>query len=123
MKEKECHTYLKRKINKYAIADFRRKLSHETWEQVFDGTDVNEIFNSFLNNFLRIYYSSFPLTRVKDNMNQNAWITPGIRISCKHKRELYKELQSNNNATLACYYKSYSKILSMVIRKAKKNGT
>jgi hypothetical protein len=53
-------------------------------------------------------------------MNQNAWITPGIKISCKHKRELYKELQSNNNATLASYYKSYSKILSMVIKKAKK---
>jgi hypothetical protein len=45
-------------------------LSHETWEQVFDGTDVNEIFNSFLNIFLRIYYSSFSLTRVKDNMKK-----------------------------------------------------
>jgi hypothetical protein len=34
------------------------------------------------------------------------------------KGELYKELQ-NNNATLASYYRDYSKILSMVIRKAK----
>jgi hypothetical protein len=53
-KEKECHTYIKRKINKYTIADFRLKLSHETWEQLFDGNDVNKIFNSFLNIFLRI---------------------------------------------------------------------
>jgi len=28
-KEKECHTYIKRKINKYTIADFQLKLSHE----------------------------------------------------------------------------------------------
>jgi hypothetical protein len=38
----------------------------------------------------------------------------------KHKRELYKELQNNNNnATLTSYYSNYSNILSMVIRKAK----
>jgi hypothetical protein len=43
----------------------------------------------------------------------------GIITSCKHKRKLYKELQ-NNNATLASYYRDYSKILSVVIRKAKR---
>ena len=52
-------------------------------------------------------------------MNQNSWITPGIVNSCKHKRELYKELQIiNNNVTLASYYRDYTKILSVVIRKA-----
>ena len=119
-KEKECHTYINSKINKYTIADFQLKLSHETCEQVFDGYDVNKIFDTFLNIFLRIYYSSFPLTQVKSKMNQNSWITPGIITSCKPKRELCKELQNNNNATLASYYRGYSKILSMVIRKAKR---
>jgi hypothetical protein len=69
--------------------------------------------------FLRIYYSSFPLIQAKSNMNQNSCITPGIITSCKHKRDLCKELQINNNATLASYYRDYTKILSMVIRKAK----
>jgi len=54
-------------------------------------------------------------------MNQNSWITPGIITSCKHKRKLCKELQNNNNnATLASYYRDYSNILSMVIRKAER---
>jgi uncharacterized pyridoxamine 5'-phosphate oxidase family protein len=53
-------------------------------------------------------------------MNQNSWITPGIVTSFKHKRELYKELQNNNNATLASYYRDYSKTLSIVIRRAKR---
>jgi hypothetical protein len=118
-REKECHTYVKRKINKYTIADFQLKLSHETWELVFDGTDVNKIFNSFLIIFLRIYYSSFPVIQAKNKMNQNLWITPGIITSCQHERELYRELQNNNHATLASYYRNYSKILSVVIRKAK----
>jgi len=78
------------------------------------GMMLLRFFNSFLNIFLRIYYSSFPLTQVKSKMNQNSRITPGIITSCKHKRELYKELQNNNkhNATLASYYRDYSKILS-----------
>jgi len=117
-KEKECH--IKRKINKYTIADFQWILSHETWEHVFNWNDFNNIFNSFLDIFLRISYSSFLLTQVMNKMNQNSWITPGIITSCKHKRELHKELQNNNNnATLASCYRDYSKILSMVIRKAK----
>ena len=118
-KEKESHTYIGRKINKYIIADFQLKLSHETGELVFDENDVNKIFNSFLNIFLRMYYSSFPLIQAKNKMNQYSWITPGI-TSCKHTRELYKELENNNNnnATLASYYRDYSKKLYMVIRKA-----
>jgi hypothetical protein len=111
-----CHTYAKRKSNKYTIADFQLKLSHKTREPVFDGNDVNKIFNSFPF-FLRIYYSSFPLIQAKSNMNQNSCITPGI-TSCKHKRELCKELQINN-ATLASYYRDYTKILSMFIKNAK----
>ena len=121
-KEKECHTYTKRKINKYIIADFELKLSHETWELVFDGNDVNKIFNSFLNIFLRIYYSSFPLIQAENKMNQNSWITPGIITFCKYKRELFKELQNNYNATLGSYYRDYSKILSMVGYKKDKNN-
>ena len=55
-------------------------------------------------------------------MNKNSQITPGIITSCKHKRELYKELQinnNNNNATPSSYYRDYMKMLSMVVRKAK----
>ena len=51
-------------------------------------------------------------------MNWNSWITPGIIAYCRHKGELYKELQNNNNATLASYYRDYTKILSVVMRKA-----
>jgi hypothetical protein len=52
-------------------------------------------------------------------MKPNSWITTGIITSCKHKRELYKELQINNNDILASYYRNYTEILSRVIRIAK----
>ena len=103
------------------MENFQLKLSREMREQVFDGNDVNKIFNSFLNIFLRICCSSFPLIQEKSKMNQNSWITPGIITSSKHKRQWYKELQNNNNnANLASHYRDYCKILSMIIRKAKR---
>jgi hypothetical protein len=113
-------SYIKRKINNYTRAGFQLKLSNEMRELVFDGNDVSKIFISFLNIFL-FCYSSFSVIEAKNKMNQNSWITPGIIASCKRERELYKELQNNNNnnATRASYYRNYSKILCMVIRKAK----
>jgi hypothetical protein len=113
------HTYFKRNINEYTIADFQLNLSHETWELVFNENDVNKTFNVFLNIFLRIYYSSFPLIQARKNINQNSRITPGIINSCKHKTDLYKQIQNNNNPIATSHYKKYSKLLTVVIKKAK----
>jgi len=79
-----------RKINKFRISDFTDKLSSESWDSIFNSEDVNAMFNSFLNIYLRIINSSFPLKKVINrNNNDSNWITPGNRTSCRHKRELY----------------------------------
>jgi hypothetical protein len=51
------------KINKYKISDFIAKLSCESWDSTFNSEDVKTMFNSFLNIYLRIFYSSFPLKK------------------------------------------------------------
>jgi hypothetical protein len=53
-----------RKINKYTISDFLAKLSYQTWDSIFNSDDVNVMFNSFLNTYLGIFYSSFPLKKL-----------------------------------------------------------
>jgi len=40
------------------MAEFQNNLSYESWDQVFDGNDVNKTFNSFLNTYLRIFYAN-----------------------------------------------------------------
>ena len=75
------------------------KLSHEKWELFFDGNDVNKICKYFLNIFLRIIYSRFPLIQAKIKMNPNSWITTRIIISYEHKSELHKEACNDNNST------------------------
>jgi len=52
-----------RKINKYTISDLIDKLSCKSWDSVFNCEDVNAMFNFFLNIYLRIFYSSFPLKK------------------------------------------------------------
>jgi hypothetical protein len=53
-----------RKINEYTINDFLLKLSYETWDTVFSTDNVNDMVNSFLDTYLKIFYSSFPLKRI-----------------------------------------------------------
>jgi hypothetical protein len=109
-----------KKINKYTISDILTKLSYESWDTIFNSDDENIMFNSFLSIYLRIFYSSFPSQKVKSRNNSNDWITPGIKPSCKHKRELYIDSRNSNNPGLKRYYQLYCKILSNVIKEAKK---
>ena len=80
------------------------------------------MFNSFLDTYLRIFYSSFPLKKTSNtNNNDNKnWITSGIKILCRHKRELYLTCRISNNPELKRHYQIYRKILSNVIKEAKR---
>jgi hypothetical protein len=94
-------------INKDTIVNFQVQLSYETWDIVFDGEDVNQIFNSFLNTYLRIFYSYFTFIRKKRIAPEIPWITPGIRISCSRKRDLYITGKNTKNSTLVTLEKLY----------------
>jgi hypothetical protein len=79
------------------------------------------MFNSFLDSYLKIFYSRFPLKRVSIvKKSNNNWITSGILTSCKHKREFFIACRNNNNLDLVSYYKKYCKILSAFVKEAKK---
>jgi len=48
-----------RNINKNTIAEFQLQLSGEQWDKLFGNNNFNDIFNNFLNTYLRCFYSSF----------------------------------------------------------------
>jgi hypothetical protein len=80
------------------------------------------MFNSFLNTYLRIFYSSFPIIRVTNRYENQCkkWITQGIKISCTHKRGLYLNCKNSNNIDVKRHYQAYANILSNVIKEAKR---
>ena len=54
---------MSRKIDDNSINQFKFLLSYENWEEVFSEKNVNTIFNNFLNTYLKIFYTSFPLKK------------------------------------------------------------
>ncbi|PNF21509.1 hypothetical protein B7P43_G13548 [Cryptotermes secundus] len=112
--------YFKRQINRMNIENFNFKLSYETWDDVFTDGDVDNMFNSFLNTYLRVFNGSFPLRKIFHNYDNKVWLTAGIRILCQHKRTLHMLCRSIESPTLLAYYKKYSKILREVMKAAKR---
>jgi exonuclease III len=64
-------------FNDQSLHNFKMQLSYEMWDDVFSGNDVDTIFNSFLNTYLRILHSSFPLKKIiaSSKTKVNNWIT------------------------------------------------
>jgi hypothetical protein len=57
----------RRNYNNHTIFEFINKLSNESRDMVFNNNnneDINDMFNSFLNNYIMIFNSSFPLQTV-----------------------------------------------------------
>ena len=69
--------------------------------------------------YLNIFEASFPIVYF-NKYNDNAWITKGIRISCKKKKILYLLNRNCNNPKLKSYYTHYCLILRKTIREAKR---
>jgi hypothetical protein len=106
----------RRIVSDQSLPNFKIQLSFD----VFSGNDADSIFNCFLNTYLRIFNSSFPLKKITTpKLKTNNWITPGIRISCRRKWEPYLLYRNNNDTKFKSYYKLYCRILFNVINAAK----
>jgi len=102
------HIYTIRNINNYSIEKFKTRLSYESWDSIFSyngNIDIDILFSLFLNNYLRILYTSFPPHKIIERSNNNSWLTPGIRISCRCKRCLCLLSRDSDDVILKNYYK------------------
>jgi len=91
----------------------------ESWEDIFEASDTNVIFNNFLNIYFKIFNACFTKSIHNSAHRYNAWITRGIKISCRNKR-LYMSCKGSNDTNLKLRYKRYCKILTEVIKTTKR---
>jgi len=118
LQQQDPQIYTIRNINKHSIEDFKTRLSYASWNSIFNNneyTDVDSLFNSFHNPYLRIFFTSFPSKRITKKSINNTWITTGIKISCNHKKYLYLLTRNNDDPNLKNYYNKYYKILTIFI--------
>ena len=77
------------------------------------------MFNSFLNTFLHVFETSFPVKYRSIKEKKNAWLTQGIKIR-KQKRNVYTLTKNSNDPKARVHYIMYCRILQKVIKEAKK---
>jgi hypothetical protein len=109
----------KRKIYKSSLLNFSLSLSTEQWKEIFDKKEVNIMFNTFLNIFLRYFCNSFPKICARFYINTKAWITSSIKSKSNIKRHLYISYKESNNPNIQTYYRIFCKALSRNIVKVK----
>jgi exonuclease III len=116
----ELTTHHIRNFNDNTIQDFLFHLSMENWEDIFAGNNLNIIFNKFLDTYLKIFNTCFKKRKLHPLYKYNPWITKGIKKSCYNKRILNLNCRNSNDNILKNRYKRYCRILSNVIKAAKK---
>jgi hypothetical protein len=91
----------------------------EIWEDIFEGSDTNVIFNNFLHIYLKIFNACFTKSIHSTFHRYNPWITKELKY-CHNKRLLYMICKGSNDTNLKLRYKRYCKILTDVIKTGKK---
>jgi hypothetical protein len=62
--KKLSETRIVRNFDKYSVSDFKTKLSYEIWDDIFNKSDVNKMFNNFHNIYLRIFINVFSKKKI-----------------------------------------------------------
>jgi len=101
----KCSFSLFRRIDSDSVSKFQDLLSYENWEDVFLDSDVNTLFNNFLNTNLKLFYACFPTRKKNEHKTLKPRLTTGIRISCANKRKMYATYRISNNSNYKTYYK------------------
>jgi hypothetical protein len=113
--------HIRRDINNYTINQLMLQLSYENWDDVFSETTANMAFNKFLNIFLRIFYTCFPLVKSLHSFRSKPCLTLGIKTSYANSRKLYLLYRNNNDRDIKGCFKKYFRILYKVINTKETN--
>lgn len=110
-----------RDLSHINISYFKQCLLTQDWIPVLEETNSDNKFNLFHSIFIRLFENCFPVKSVNlNNKVTKTWITTGIKVSCKRKRELFEMCRNSNDLLLNIHYKRYCKILKRVIVQAKR---
>ena len=100
---------------------FLRHLESEDWITIYDQGNVNEAYKNFID-IIKYYMDlSFPLIKVNNNKNNTKpWLTPGLKISSRTLKELFKKKNESKSHFDSVYYKRYKKTYKKTIGLAKR---
>ena len=114
----------RKKTREYAEANikkFKSCLSSISFSEVYQSSDPNAAYDTFLDIFLLFYEQCFPNKYISVSINKKArWISKGIKTCSRKKRQLlwqYRIKPNQQNKTqLSNYSKLFNKIMKLTQR-------
>ena len=110
-----------RKITNQSIENFKLALSNVNWATTVNVECPNNAYDTFINNFSKLYNSNFPLEkkiiRVKDLMHP--WMTKGLRKSSKRKQKLWDKFLKKRTSINKKTHDEYKNMFEKLKRKSK----
>lgn len=112
----------KRDFSNKNVNTFLQCLQNISWSEVYSETSANDAFTKFHEEFLLYFGLCFPVNKIKitNKSNQNSWISKGLRISAKIKRNLRLKFYKLKNKRNKMKYLKYNKVFKKCISTAQK---
>jgi exonuclease III len=120
------HWYIfKRIYNSENLDTFKSLVGKTSFNEVYSCLNVNEAYNKlfdYTDICIECYYHiCFPLKKIRISAKQKiTWLTNGIRISSKNKRNLYMSSRKSKCEKQLSAYKCYCTIFKKVIDKSQR---
>ena len=101
----------------------KRKLFQIDWQEIETLQNPCNAYTSFLEQFLTLYDTFFPLRKIKIKAKdlQSPWITNGIKKFSNSKQRLYNKLLKNRNEDNETEYENSKKLSEAIKKRSKKN--
>lgn len=104
------------------VKKFEEALQSLSFGSVYSCKDPNNAFKEFHNLFKLFYDLYFPLKKIKNvTTKPQKWITKGIKLCSKRKREMLWTFRRHPNIVNKQRYNSYSKRLKTIIKLTQKS--
>lgn len=101
---------------------FNNYLKSLHFEDVYTNNNANDAYNNFLDSFKMLYDLCFPIIKIKIPAIKRArWITRGIRVCSRRKRELLYAYRIKPCISTKNKYKEYSKRFKKIIKLTQKS--
>lgn len=99
------------------IQKFARYLSQLSFSHVYSCQDANEAFDNFHSTFKLFYDLCFPVIKVRVTSSKKPkWISNGIKICSKRKRELLWKYRLSPNQENKITFQNYSKRFRKIVK-------
>ena len=101
------------------IENFKRCLTNQSWDFVYESEDLQATFSRFQGVIDVHFNTNFKLhTFTRTYINRHPWMTEALRTQIRLKNSKYKEYVKSNNVDIVESYKDSKRILHSSLRNA-----